>query len=367
MAWDLDKKPILVFWETTKACDLACRHCRAEAISEPLPGELTHAEGIALIDQIAAFGKPYPVLIMTGGDVLRRKGLFELIAHAHKLGIHLGLAPSVTPLLTEEMVSRLWESGVGTVSFSLDGASAKTHDGLRGVDGAFTRTLEMIRCAAAAGMTVQINTTVMAANLLELPAIFSLIRDAGANIWEVFFLVQTGRGTGSNQASAAECESVCHFLYHASRYELIVRTVEGPFFRRVVSWYNSGTAPALDELAKTLVDELQHLCGIPKQETSAQTARTRDGRGIVFIAHNGDVTPSGFLPVSTGNVRSTPLAECYQNSELLVCLRNNDRLLGRCGVCSFKDICGGSRARAFAASGNVMAEDPACAYIPPGE
>jgi radical SAM protein len=364
MTWDFDKKPMLVFWETTKACDLACRHCRAEAISEPMPGELTHQEGLDLIEQITQFGKPYPVLILTGGDVLRRQRLFDLIAHAHQYGMHLGLAPSVTPLLTEAAIDHLYESGVNTISLSLDGAGPETHDQLRGVDGAFARTLAMTRYAAKKGITVQINSTVMASNLLELPSLFSTIHECGASIWEVFFLIQTGRGSETVEATAEECESVCHFLYHASQYNMIVRTVEAPFFRRVVSWYNAGTAPVLDDLASVLVADLRNQMGLPRQVPSTGTARTRDGRGIVFIAHNGEVTPSGFLPVSVGNVRKTPLRDCYQDSALMNCLRNNESLGGRCGLCSFRDACGGSRARAFAATGDVMAQDQSCMYVP---
>jgi AdoMet-dependent heme synthase len=364
MTWDLDKKPMLVFWETTKACDLSCKHCRAEAISEPLPGELSHEQGLSLIDQIVQFGKPYPVLIMTGGDVLRRKNLFELIAYARRQGIHLGLSPSATPLLTAEVIDRLQAAGVGTISLSLDGARPETHDQLRGVDGAFARTVQMIRHAVRAGLTVQINSTVMASNLLELPSIFSIIADAGAQIWEVFFLIHTGRGTANPEATAAACESVCHFLYHASHYDLIVRTVEAPFFRRIVTCYNEGTAPPLDALAAELVKDLRERLGPPRQAPTTGTARTRDGRGIVFVSHNGEVTPSGFLPVSVGNVLRTPLKECYQDSELMNCLRNNDKLTGRCGLCTFRDLCGGSRARAFASTGNLMAEDPSCAYDP---
>ena len=365
MSVDLDKKPMLVFWETTRACDLACRHCRAEAIAQPLPGELTHAQGLSLIDQIVQFDKPYPVLILTGGDVLRRERLFELIAQARSYGIHLGVSPSVTPLLTESVIDRLKDAGVSTVSFSLDGALPQTHDCLRGVEGAFKRTLEMVSYAAAAGLTVQVNSTVMAANLLELPSIFATIHDAGAHIWEVFFLIHTGRGTANQEATASQCESVCHFLYQSSCYGLIVRTVEGPFFRRVVSWYNSGSAPPLDELGTILVRDLQNRLGTPSRDPHTGSARTRDGRGIVFIAHNGEVTPSGFLPISVGNITRMTLKECYQGSDLMNCLRSNEKLGGRCGSCSFADSCGGSRARAYAACGDIMGEDPACAYLPP--
>jgi len=363
MGWDLDEKPLLVFWETTRACDLACKHCRAEAIPEPLPGELLHEEGLALIDQIVSFGKPYPILILTGGDVLKRRCLFDLISYARRKEIHVSVAPSVTPLLTEATINRFVAAGVEAMSLSLD-VSKRTHDELRGVDGTFDRTLAMARYAVSTGLTVQINTTVMQNNLLELPALFRAIYDIGVNIWEVFFLIRTGRGSEQAEPTPDECESVCQFLYSASQYGIIARTVEAPFFRRVAAEQSGETPPEINGLASALITDLRNLMGQPTHPPHARSANTRDGRGIVFVAHNGEVTPSGFLPVSVGNVRHCPLMLCYQEAPLMRRLRESEGLGGRCGFCSYREICGGSRARAYATFGEVMAEDPSCAFIP---
>ena len=363
-SWNFDEKPLLVFWETTKACNLSCKHCRAEAIPQALPDELTHEEGIELINQIVSFPRPYPILILTGGDVLMRDRLFELIAYAHKNELHVSVAPSITPLINEETIQRFQAAGVEGMSLSLDGASKETHDQLRMVDGTFARTLEIARCAVDAGLTLQINTAVMRENIRELPAIFKLIHDIGVNIWEVFFLVRTGRGSDKSEPTPEESEAVCQLLYFASQYGIIVRTVEGPFFRRVVLEHAENKISPMNSLGTELVNELQSLLGPPTEKPRAGTAGTRDGRGIVFVAQNGDVMPGGFLPLGIGNVRCSTLPELYRNAPLMRQLRDNSELGGRCGICEYKDTCGGSRARAYAACGDVMAEDPCCAFQP---
>lgn len=362
MNWNLDEKPLLVFWETTKACDLACKHCRAEAIKQALPNELSHEQGLRLIDQVVAFGRPYPVLILTGGDVLRRTGIFELISYARQQGIHVAVSPSVTPLLTEDAVDRFAAAGVSAMSLSLDGACAKTHDELRGMAGSFERTLSIAAYAVEAGLNVQINTAVMRSNLLELPSIFQAIHDIKVDVWEVFFLIRVGRGLDHVEPTPEECESVCLFLYEASQYGITVRTVEAPFFRRIVEERGQGGTPADNDLTCYLLKELHERVPGPRQTPHARSANTRDGRGIVFVAHDGEVTPSGFLPVSVGNVQERSLQDCYQNSILMRRLRQSDGLGGRCRRCGFRDICGGSRARAYATTGDIMAEDPACKY-----
>ncbi|TFC48880.1 TIGR04053 family radical SAM/SPASM domain-containing protein [Cryobacterium sp. TMT1-21] len=360
---DYAKRPMLVFWETTRACALACKHCRASADMQALPGELTTAQGRDLIDQVAGFGRPYPILVLTGGDCLMRPDLFELVDYATGLGLPTALSPSVTPTLTPLMIDRIVASGVKAVSISLDGAVAATHEGVRGIPGHFDDTVRAIRALAAAGLTVQVNTTVMRANVGELADVAALIKKAGAAIWEVFFLVQVGRGVSTEAVTPAEHEDICHFLFDASQHGFIVRTVEAPFFRRVVARRRAGDPAPASERYRALSARLETLMGPPAGLPRAQTASTRDGKGIVFVAYDGEVYPAGFLPLGLGNVCTTPLAEIYRDNALLKQIRATE-FSGRCGRCEYADLCGGSRARAFADSGDPLGEDPACPFQP---
>ncbi|MHB8188640.1 MAG: TIGR04053 family radical SAM/SPASM domain-containing protein [Dermatophilaceae bacterium] len=362
---NFDRRPMLVFWEVTRACQLACKHCRASATAEALPGELTTSEGFDLIDQVAGFGRPYPILVLTGGDCLLRPDLFDLVAHAKGLGVPVALSPSVTPSLTPAMIDRMVTSGINAVSISLDGALPATHDGVRGIEGHFEDTIKAITALSAAGLTVQVNTTVMRANLDELADVADLISRAGAHIWEVFFLVQVGRGVATDAITPAEHEDVCHFLYDASQHGFIVRTVEAPFFRRVVAARQEGEPVPTSDLYQAMSGRLETLMGPATARPRAQTASTRDGKGILFVAYDGEVNPAGFLPLPLGNVRDEPIAAIYRDEPLLRRIRAAE-FTGRCGVCEYADLCGGSRARAYAASGDPLGEDPACPYVPFG-
>lgn len=362
---DYAQRPMLVFWETTRACLLACKHCRASATSEALPGELTSAEGFALIDQVAAFGRPYPILVLTGGDCLLRSDIFELVKHATDLGVPVALSPSVTPSLTPEMIQRILVSGVKAVSISLDGAIAQTHETVRGIPGHFEKTVEAIRALTEAGLTVQVNTTVMRSNVDELADIAEIVAAAGAQIWEVFFLVQMGRGIVTEAVTPEEHEEICHFLYDASQYGYIIRTVEAPFFRRIVTRRLAGDEAPASALYERLSQRLIALMGPATMRMRAHTTATRDGKGIVFVAYDGEIYPAGFLPKPLGNVRDHPIANIYRDNLLLREIRSSN-FSGRCGYCEYADLCGGSRARAFAATGNALGEDPACIYLPEG-
>jgi radical SAM protein len=357
------QRPMLVFWEITRACQLACFHCRASATEGALPGELTTSEGFNLIDQVAAFGRPYPILVLTGGDCLLRPDLFELVEHANKLGVPVALSPSVTPQLTPEKIEQMVTSGVKAVSISLDGAVPATHDGVRGIPGHFEDTIKAISALSAAGLTVQVNTTVMRANVDELADVADLIARAGAHIWEVFFLVQVGRGVATDAVSPQEHDDICHFLYDASQHGFIVRTVEAPFFRRIVFRRQAGDAAPTSALYTALAGRLEALMGPATGRPRAQTASTRDGKGILFVAHDGEINPAGFLPLPLGNVRDEAIATIYRENPLLLKIRNAE-FTGRCGHCEYADLCGGSRARAYAAFGDPLAEDPACPYEP---
>lgn len=368
---DLDQRPMLVFWETTKACGLQCRHCRAEAQACAAPGELDHEQGLAFLDSLVNFGRPYPVLVLTGGDVLMRARLLELVDHAVSLGIPVAVSPSVTPLLAAESLKVLREHGVKTGSISLDGASPEVHDGVRGVPGHFQQTLAGMRRMREAHMTMQINTVVLRDTVEELPKVARLLREADAGIWEVFFLVQTGRGSELAELSPEENRDVCHVLWEASRYGFVVRTVEGPWFR-VVTRQREQDAPGTDVAAKYGLGPLYRRLsagllaelGEPSERSKAQTKGTRDGRGIIFVAHDGTATPAGFLPLELGNVTETPLDVLYREHPLLLDIRAT-RFHGRCAGCEHATLCGGSRARAFARTGDALGEDPGC-WLPGG-
>lgn len=369
-----DQRPILVFWESTRACLLACKHCRAEALPHAAPGEMSHAEGLRFIESLTEFGRPYPVLIMTGGDVLMREDAFDLVHHARSLNIPVGLAPSVTPRLTDANIQRMADLGVKIVSLSLDGATAATHENIRGVADHFAQTVDALRRLVAAGFTVQVNTAVMRDNVHELPAIAQILKDVGVSIWEVFFLIHVGRGQSEEELTPQENEDVAHFLYEASAYDLIVRTVEAPFFRRVVAWrkergpaYNASPVEVaehyhLGETYVQLANELRERLGASISSPRAQSTGTRDGKGIIFVSHDGTVFPAGFLPYTLGNIRNTPLATIYRDHSVLKAIRAS-QFTGRCGACDYRDLCGGSRARAFAAFGDPLAADPACSYV----
>ena len=358
-------RPLLVFWETTKACSLACAHCRADAQHAPGPDDLTFDEGRALIDELAAIGAPRPILVLTGGDCLERVDIVSLLAHAQIRRVPVALAPSVTGRLTDEMLDTAKNLGVKTISVSLDGARPGTHDTIRRVPGHFLATLAAIDRLHRHGFTVQVNTTVMTSNVEELAEIFALVHYAGVEIWEVFFLINTGRGSSMLAPDAEANEDISHFLVDASRYGVTIRTVEGPFFRRVARERALiGLEPpeykfSFGPLYYRLRDELVKQLGVATHEMRAPSAATRDGQGIIFVANNGDIFPSGFLPWRVGNVREGGLLHSYRSDPLLRAIRAGS-FDGACATCLDTTRCGGSRARAFASSGNPLGEDPGC-------
>lgn len=346
---DFNRYPLLVAWEMTHACLLACKHCRASAEPDPLPGELSTEEGLRLLEELATY-TPKPILLPTGGDLLRRPDLFVLLEKARELGLTVGITPAVTPLLTREVVGRFKELGVHQMALSLDGASPEAHDGFRGVPGTFQRAMEALEWAREVGLPTQINTTVTRLTRAELPGIAQIIVEKGVATWEVFFLVPVGRGAVLSQLSPEEYEQVMHWLYETSRDQGIkIRTTEGPHFRRVVM-----------QRRRAEGTEDQALVG------HGRGVHLSDGNGFVFVSATGEVYPSGFLAESGGNIRQRPLREIYQNSPLFTDLRDKSLLRGKCGVCEYKQLCGGSRARAWAETGDYLGSDPRCAYRPRG-
>jgi radical SAM protein len=362
-----DDRPHLVFWEMTKACLLACFHCRAEAQRTAARGELSTAEGIAFIEELADLGRPRPILILTGGDCLLRADIKTLVAHARSLDLPVAIAPSVTPQLTPAILGELHDLGVKMASLSLDGAEASTHEGIRGVPGHFEATLDAIALLQRQGFRVQINTTVMRRNLHEMADVAALLQRADVDVWEVFFLINVGRGVDAEALDPRTNWDVCHFLVDAAQHGFVVRTVEAPFFRRAVAERRRAntedpeTEFGLGETYATLRDRLRAQLGAPTAPLHAPSVATRDGKGVAFLSHNGDVYPSGFLPLCLGNVRDRSFISIYRDDSLLRSIRAAE-FSGPCGVCDYRDLCGGSRARAYASSGDALGADPGCIH-----
>jgi len=355
------ERPVLVFWETTRACLLSCVHCRASAIKEPLPGELTHEEGLRLIDQVASFGKPGPTMVFTGGDPLLRKDLLELISYANSVGVRSAVSPAATELLSLDALRRLKEAGTTSISLSLDGVTAATHDSIRGEAGTYDRTIRAIRDAQSIGLTVQINTTVMKRNFDEMAQLFRLLKEEGVKTWEVFFLVKVGRGSKIDDLTPEECESVCNFLYDASSYGVVIRCVEAPFIRRVLKERLRSADYWKDEGYLRLRAGLLESLGQSNGNSTLNTRGTLDGDGIIFVSYDGMIHPGGLVPVCIGDVKKDSLVGVYRGSELLMDVRAR-KMRGPCGECEFKEICGGSRARAYSFYGDPLSSDPACLH-----
>lgn len=329
---DFSAAPLTLAWEITRACPLRCLHCRADAQRRRHPDELTTEEGLGLIDQAARMG--VRVFVVTGGDPLARPDVFEFLAAARRSGMHAGFSPSVTARLTPAALERAVAAGAGTIHLSLDGAWVETHDGFRGVRGSFARTVAAIEVAATTAARLQVGTTVSRRTLPDLPAVAELLAGKAWQ-WALFFLVPTGRAAVADMLSPAEHEEVMTWLATSS-FPFPVRTVAAPAYRRVLAQQGGPAVPGVN-----------------------------DGNGFCFVSHLGDVCPSGFLQLPVGNVRHHSLAALYQQHPLFVALRDPDRLSGKCGRCPYRRLCGGSRARAWALSGDPLASDPTCAYEPP--
>lgn len=373
--YDLSQRPFMVIWETTQACDMACRHCRAEAQPEHNPQALSLSEGKILLDQIADFGMPRPLVVLTGGDPFKRSDIFDLTQYGAEIGLPIALSPSGTPLLNPENLQRVKDSGCKAISLSLDGSCPEIHDAFRGVPGSFDWTVRGWKTAQSIGLKLQINTTVTRHNLYDLPRIFAMVRDLGAMTWSVFFLVPTGRGLSEDEISPLDYEAVMNFLYDASKY-ISLKTTEGHHFKRVVlqrSFLEAHDLPVqeymqlngtYERLMEGLRAETAQMQILPADRIRRTPMHVNAGDGFVFISLLGEVFPSGYLPVSAGNVRQTHLKDIYHDSPLFRSLRNKQELKGRCGACEFNRVCGGSRSRAYAVTGDILAEEPFCAYQP---
>jgi radical SAM protein len=299
-----------------------------------------------------------PVFVLTGGDPIKRPDLFSLIEHATKVGVRVSLTPSATPLLTREIIQRLKDSGLARLAVSLDGSHAEVHDSFRGMAGSFDRTMQAIEWANDVGLPVQINTTFCRSNYEDFDKIAALVETKRIALWSVFFLVPTGRGKLDNLLSAEEFETLFAKLHKLSqRASFHIKTTEAQHYRRYV----------LQQQVAARKSKAAETAAVKVDDTIGRAPRgLNDGKGFVFVSHTGEVMPSGFLPISAGNVRQRSLGSIYRDSSLFQRLRNPDRLGGKCGACEFRHICGGSRARAYAMTGDPMAEEPCCSYIPKG-
>ncbi|MDR3702447.1 MAG: TIGR04053 family radical SAM/SPASM domain-containing protein [Candidatus Sulfopaludibacter sp.] len=346
---NFDQAPMLVIWEVTQACDLACVHCRASAQSERNPHELTTEQGYRLLDEIRSFGEP--LMVFTGGDPLKRPDLYDLIRYAVKIGLRTNVTPSATPLLTAEAIEGFKAAGVSRMAISLDGPDAPSHDDFRGIPGTFDRAIMALRHARDIGLDTQFQTTVTKRNMARLPEMAEIAREVRTKMWSLFFLIVTGRALENDDLEAAEYEKVFEFMYELSKTAPFgIKTTEAMHYRRYVAQRTK---------AEHGVTENENAKGV-----AWRTAGVSDGKGFVFVSHQGEIYPSGFLPVSGGNVLRDSLTDIYRNSSLFRTLRDTTQREGKCGICEYQKVCGGSRARAFALTGDYLAEDPRCVYQP---
>ncbi len=346
---NFDKAPLLVIWEVTQACDLACVHCRASAQPQRHPAELTTEQGFQLLEEIRLFGEP--LMVFTGGDPLKRPDLYDLLRYSVNIGLRTNVTPSATPLLTPDAIDQFQAAGVSRMAISIDGPDAASHDDFRGVPGTFDRAMLALRHARDIGLDTQFQTTVTRRNMTRLPEIADLVQDVRSKMWSLFFLIVTGRAEAGDDLRAEEYEQVFAFMYELSKTAPFgIKTTEAMHYRRYVA------------------QRIKAEHGVTANENAKgmawRTAGVSDGKGFVFISHTGEIFPAGFLPVTGGNVVQDSLVDIYQNSRLFRSLRDPAQRGGKCGVCEYQKICGGSRSRAYAFTGDYLAEDPRCTYQP---
>lgn len=339
----------LVAWETTRRCNLSCVHCRAGAEDEHYPDELTTAEGEAFLRDLATMGQP--VVIMTGGEPLLRDDVFHLARYGHELGLRMVMGTNGT-LLTPELAVRLKKAGIQRLSISIDGPDAASHDQFRGQEGAYAGALAGMRAANQAGLDFQINTTVTRGNLPQVPQIQETAVELGAVAHHIFLLVPTGRGRALTEEiiTAQEYEDVLHwFCDKRGQVPLELKATCAPHYFRIIR-------QRAKETGEKLTFETHGL--------DAVTKGCLGGQGFAFVSHVGQVQPCGYLELSAGNIREQPFSVIWRDSRLFKELRDPDLLKGKCGLCEYRRVCGGCRARAYEVSGDHLAEEPLCLYQP---
>jgi radical SAM protein len=363
-----DEAPFLAIWEITQSCDLACKHCRAAAQPIAHPDQLSTAEGKALIDQIADLH--VPIFVFTGGDPLKRDDIYDLIRYASEKNVKVAVTPSATPLLTREAIFKMKEAGLVRLGISLDGSTPEIHDAFRGLPGAWARTIQAIEWANEAGVPIQVHTTISRHNAHDLDNLCALFEKLAIVMWNVFFLVPVGRGQLDDLLSGEEFEQVFGKIYELShRVSFQIKTTEAMHYRRYLLQHNleerrMGHGHGLPQGAAHAYEPGMPTSDAQTRNAGWATRRVNDGKGFLFVSHVGNVYPSGFLPIHAGNIRQTPLAEIYRNASIFKALRDTGRLEGKCGACEYKEICGGSRARAYALTGDPLAQEPCCIYQP---
>ncbi len=364
--FDFNQRPFLVCWETTNACDLSCVHCRASAQPDPAPDELNSDESMNLVRQVHEMGTP--ILIFTGGDPLKKKGLNDLIRYAKSLGLKTGAIPAVTPLLTEARIRELKQAGLDQIAFSLDAPNAADHDAFRKMPGVFSKTIEYIKLAHACGLATQINSLINVHNSRQLEEFIALVESLPIVFWEVFFLVPVGRGADLNLLSAEKFDEAFKKIYALQkRVRFVIKVTEAQHYRKYVfeqKLLERGIDPRVIDQNEITLPELLSRAEGPEGSIGLAPKGVNSGKGFLFVSSRGEVFPSGFLPIRTGSVREDSLKNIYQNAPVLRELRDSARLKGKCGICPYKDFCGGSRSRAYAMTGDYLAEEPCCSYHP---
>lgn len=345
--------PLNVYWEVTIACDLQCQHCRAMSIPQRDPLELSTDEGKALLRDVKAMGS---MIVLTGGDPIKRPDLIELIAYAREIGLPLSITPGTTSSLTLAMVEQFKFLGVIAMGVGLDAHDAASHDAFRGVEGTFEYSMNALRWAGQCQLPVQVNTTVTSRTLDGLPKLYEVLRrrfSPPVKRWSLFMLVPVGRGEHLGMPTADQIEELWGWVYETARAAPFhISSVEAPHYRRYWTQRKLAEGMTSDQLAQRAL----HMgFGI------------RDGNGEIFVSDQGEVYPAGFLPhPKLGDVREQSLSSIYRESPQLHKLRDMEQLRGRCSRCEFRWLCGGSRARAYAITGDMLHTDPSCAYIPRG-
>lgn len=356
---DFAQAPFTIAWEVTRACAYACVHCRADAQHRRDPNELNTEEALHLIDRLAEFGSP--ILVFTGGDPMMRRDLFDLIAYANEKGLRCSLTPTATALPTEARLRNAQEAGIRRLALSLDAPTPEVHDAFRQVEGSWERTMRILRNAQSVGLSAQVNTTVSKHNLDLLPDMVPFVKEVGAVQWSVFFLVPTGRAQVPWMISAEEHEQVFNWLYDLSKEAPFdIKATAAPMYRRVAiqrkkAEQGNGKPVTFQGAGFQYADGLNR-----------PTKGVNDGNGFLFISHLGEIMPSGFLPISAGNVREHDVVDIYRHHQLFEDLRDVTKLKGKCGICEYQDVCGGQRGRAYGVTGDYLETDPGCAYEPAG-
>ena len=339
----------LVAWEITRNCNLNCVHCRAAATMGPYSGELDTQSAFRLLDQMRELGQP--IVILTGGEPLLRKDIFDVAKYGSEKGLRMVMAPNGT-LITEENARKLADAGIKRISISLDGSTKESHDKFRGVDGAYEGALRGIEHAKKAGIEFQINTTITKANLEQIPDIQKLAVDLGAVAHHIFLLVPTGRGKYilDQEITAEQYEETLNWFYdQRDKTPLQLKATCAPHYYRILR-------QRAKEEGKKVTFESHGL--------DAVTRGCLGGTGFCFISHTGIVQPCGFLNLECGDVTKDSFANIWRNSKIFNDLRNYDQLKGKCGDCEYKGVCGGCRARAYEATGDYLAQEPLCSYVP---